>query len=90
MPTGTNNLTELYMDTLHPLAENAQYLVLILIMMGQTLCTVNLWAGQSVFLAANIIGVWRCFALDRPLADKVKDFGCLGLTICLMLVMMVK
>lgn len=90
MPTGTNNITELYFDTLHPLAENAQYLVLVLIMMGQALCTVNLWLGQVVYLAANIIGVWRCFALNRPLADKVKDFGCLGLTLALMCVMLVK
>lgn len=90
MPTGTNNLTDLYMDNLHPHAENAQYLVLVLIMAGQSLCTVNLWLGQLAYLAANIIGVWRCFALVRPLADKVKDFGCLGLTISLMLVMLVK
>ena len=88
MSTGTNNITEVT-DTA-PLgkkfAENSQYAVLLLIMAGQAICVSSIVGGQVVFLAANIISLWRCFSLERPLADKVKDVACLGLTLAILAV----
>lgn len=60
--------------------EALNYLVLMLLILGQ--CTVgsNFIIGQSVYLGANIIAVTRTFVLKRPMADKVKDCCCLGIT----------
>jgi hypothetical protein len=41
--------------------------------------------GQLAFLACNVLALWRCFALNRPTADKVKDMACLALTLGLLL-----
>ena len=42
------------------------------------------YLGQGFYLAANLISVFRCFALDRPVSDKVKDVVCLAITIGLL------
>ncbi len=88
MTTGTNNLTEVSeVQTLeNPYIVNLQYVVLLLIMAGQALSVVDMLAGQLAYLAANGIALWRVFALARPMADKVKDFMCLGLTVAILLV----
>lgn len=64
--------------------ENLQYVTLVLLIVGQ--CTVGsiFYLGQGAYLLANIISVFRCFALDRPMSDKVKDFCCLAITIGLL------
>lgn len=64
--------------------ENLQFITLILLIIGQCVVGANFWIGQSVYLLANAISVFRCFALKRPTADKVKDCVCTGVTIGLM------
>lgn len=66
--------------------ENLQYIVLILLILGQ--CTVGSWfyLGQGIYLAANLLATIRSFALNRPVADKVKDSCCLGITIGLLFI----
>ena len=60
--------------------ELLNYLVLMMLIVGQ--CTVgsNFLIGQCVYLGANLISVSRCFILKRPIADKVKDCSCLAIT----------
>ena len=60
--------------------ETLNYLVLALLIIGQ--CTVgsNFMVGQSIYLGANLVSVTRTFILKRPMADKVKDCCCLGIT----------
>ncbi len=60
--------------------EVINYLVLILLIVGQ--CTVgsNFLVGQFIYLTANLISVTRCFVLKRPVADKIKDCSCLAIT----------
>lgn len=64
--------------------ENLQYVTLVLLIVGQ--CTVGsmFYVGQGVYLLANIVSVSRCFALQRPIADKIKDCCCLAITIGLL------
>lgn len=66
--------------------ENLQYLTLVLLIIGQ--CTVGsiFYLGQGVYLAANIVSVFRSFALGRPTSDKVKDCTCLAITIGLIVI----
>jgi hypothetical protein len=68
------------MQKLTKFFETLNYLVLMLLILGQ--CTVgsNFIIGQSIYLGANIIAVARTFVLKRPMADKVKDCCCLGIT----------
>lgn len=68
------------MQKLTKFFETLNYLVLMLLILGQ--CTVgsNFIIGQSVYLGANIIAVTRTFVLKRPMADKVKDCCMLGIT----------
>lgn len=56
------------------------YLVLIALIAGQCIVKVDFLIGQFVYLGANAISFSRCFVLDRPVADKVKDGACLGIT----------
>ena len=60
--------------------ETLNYAVLALLIIGQ--CTVgsNFMVGQSIYLGANLVAVTRTFALKRPVADKIKDCCCLGIT----------
>lgn len=83
MTTGTNNITDLPRaeDTAPTWKVNLPYLVLILIMAGQTVAAIHILAGQFVYLAANGIAIYHVFTLDRPTADKVKNICCLGLTL---------
>lgn len=61
--------------------ETINYLVLILLIVGQ--CTVgsNFLIGQCIYLVANLISVTRCWVLRRPAADKIKDSTCMAITI---------
>jgi hypothetical protein len=72
-------------DAQKPWIVNLQYLVLGFIMLGQAAMLVSVMWGQLAFLACNVLALWRCFALNRPTADKVKDMACLALTLGLLL-----
>lgn len=60
--------------------ENLQYITLIGLICAQCVVGSNFYIGQGIYLIANIVSVFRSFALDRPIADKVKDCACLGIT----------
>lgn len=65
--------------------ENLQFMTLALLIIGQCTVGANFWVGQSAYLIANIISVFRCFVLERPKSDKVKDACCLAITLGLMI-----
>ena len=62
----------------------AGYMVLGLLILAQCIIRVSYPTGQFLYLAANLLAVARCFALDRPRADKVKDISCLAITLGLL------
>ena len=64
----------------------ANYLVLTLLITAQCVVGSSFYVGQFLYLSANILAVVRCFALHRPMADKVKDFCMLGITTGLLLI----
>lgn len=66
--------------------ENLQYVTLVLLILGQ--CTVGslFYLGQCFYLVANGISVVRCFVLNRPKADKIKDITCFAITLGLILI----
>lgn len=89
MTTGTNNLTDLAQPATTRVRvwwENTSYLVLFFIMAGQALSVENILWGQLAYLTCNVIALIRAFALGRPIAEKVKDTGCLGLTVAILLI----
>jgi hypothetical protein len=51
--------------------ENSQYAVLALIVAGQSIGDPMM--SGAAFVSANSLATWRCFALGRPTADKIKD-----------------
>lgn len=65
--------------------EDLGYVVLGLLIVAQ--CTVgsNFWLGQALYLCANLISLFRCFALCRPMGDKIKDVCCTAITIGLII-----
>ena len=62
----------------------AGYLVLAILIIAQCIIRVSYVGGQFLYLAANILAVVRCFALNRQRADKVKDISCTAITIGLL------
>lgn len=56
------------------------YVVLIALIAGQCVVKADFLIGQFVYLFANVMSFTRCFVLDRPIADKIKDGCCLGIT----------
>ena len=66
------------------LFENLNYFVLILLIVGQCTIGANWVVGQCIYLGANLISVSRCWILGRPVADKIKDCACLGITLGLL------
>lgn len=64
--------------------ENLQFVTLIGLIVGQCTVATNFYFGQFVYLFANIVAVVRSFVLKRPIADKVKDSACLGITLGLL------
>ena len=61
--------------------QNLQYVVLVLLIVGQCTVGANFYLGQCVYLLANCTAVYRNFKLRRPAADKVKDCACLAITV---------
>lgn len=66
--------------------ENLQYVTLVLLVLGQ--CTVGsiFYLGQGIYLAANLISVFRSFVLNRPTSDKVKDVTCFAISLGLIII----
>ncbi len=65
--------------------ENLQYVVFVLLILGQVTIGKSYLLGQGLYLTANVISITRCFILKRPNADKVKDGGCTLVTMgCLL------
>lgn len=67
-------------DTRKTVWENLQVAVLMLTVAGQALVGGVYLLAQIIWMAANIIAFARNFALERPMADKVKDGAMCGLT----------
>ena len=70
--------------------ENAQYATLALLIIAQCVVGGNFYLGQGIYLAANVISVFRCFVLERPSADKVKDIACTAVTVGLIVFNLLK
>lgn len=68
------------MTTFQKVWKELNYLVLIALIAGQCIVKADFLIGQFVYLFANTISFSRCFILERPIADKVKDGCCLGIT----------
>lgn len=68
--------------------ENLSLLVFALIIVGQATVMVDVLLAQFVYLACNVIATARAFALARPMSEKVKDVGCLALTVGLIVIKM--
>ena len=60
---------------------NLNYFVLVALIVGQCVVKVDFLIGNFIYLGANILSFLRCFVLARPVADKIKDGCCLGITL---------
>lgn len=69
------------MNKIEKFFEVLNYLVLMLLIIGQCTVGIDYLVGQCVYLGANAIAVSRNFVLKRPMADKVKECCCLAITI---------
>jgi len=69
------------MKTIEKVFETLNYLILILVLVGQGTVGCSFYIGQILFLIANALSVTRCWVLKRPCADKVRDCACLAVTI---------
>lgn len=65
--------------------ENLQYAVLAGLIIAQCVIGSDFYIGQFIYLLCNTTSVIRNYVLDRPLADKVKDWCCTGVTIGIIL-----
>jgi hypothetical protein len=66
--------------------ENLQYLILVLLIIGQCVVGQSFFIGQGVYFIANLLLVIRTFYLHRPISDKVKDVSMLGITTGIILI----
>ena len=62
------------------------YIILISLIIGQCVVKSSFLIGQFIYLFANVLSFTRCFILKRPVADKIKDGCCLGITTGLILI----
>lgn len=63
--------------------ENVAVLCFALTVLGQGLVGHLYLVAQGVWLIANVISLIRNVVLERPIADKVRDGGLIGLTTAL-------
>jgi hypothetical protein len=49
------------------------YMCIALTLFGQIIMGYSYIMGQASFMISNVLFLIRTFALDRPIADKVKD-----------------
>ena len=68
------------MTRMQSIWKELNYIVLIALIAGQCVVKADFLIGQFVYLFANVMSFTRCFVLDRPIADKIKDGCCLGIT----------
>lgn len=68
------------MTKMQTIWKELNYLVLIALIVGQCVVKADFLIGQFVYLFANLLSFTRCFVLERPIADKIKDGCCLGIT----------
>lgn len=68
------------LTTFQKVWKELNYLVLIALIVGQVVVKADFFIGQLVYLGANILSFVRCFVLQRPVADKIKDGCMLGIT----------
>ena len=68
------------MTKMQTIWKELNYLVLIALIVGQCVVKADFLIGQFVYLFANVLSFTRCFVLERPIADKIKDGCCLGIT----------
>ena len=66
------------------------YLVLITLITAQCVVKADFLIGQFVYLFANTLSFVRCFILQRPIADKIKDGCMLGITVGLVVMTMLE
>lgn len=66
--------------------ENLQYLILVLLIIGQCVVGESFFIGQGVYFIANLLLVIRTFYLCRPISDKIKDVAMLGITTGIILI----
>lgn len=69
--------------------ENLQVAVLMLTIAGQALVGGLYLFAQLIWLVANVTSLIRDFVLGRPMADKVKNGGLVGLTLALIILRIV-
>lgn len=74
------------MTKVQKMFEISNYLILALLIIGQSTVGSMFYVGQSIYLSANILSITRCWVLDRPTADKVKDCCMFGITCGLILI----
>lgn len=68
------------LTTFQKVWKELNYLILITLIVGQVVVKADFFIGQLVYLGANILSFIRCFVLQRPVADKIKDGCMLGIT----------
>ena len=68
------------LTTFQKVWKELNYLVLIALIVGQVVVKADFFIGQLIYLGANILSFVRCFVLQRPVADKIKDGCMLGIT----------
>lgn len=68
------------LTTFQKVWKELNYLVLIALIVGQVVVKADFFIGQLVYLGANVLSFARCFVLQRPVADKIKDGCMLGIT----------
>lgn len=60
---------------------NLAYIAIALTVIGQCTMGTSFYIGQGAYLLANIVNCTRDIKLNRPKADKIKNFTFLGITI---------
>ena len=65
--------------------EDAQYMVLGLFIIAQAIIGINFWIGESLYLIGDMICIARNQILNRPRADKIKDYTLTTVTIGIMI-----
>lgn len=74
------------MTKIQKMFEVSNYLILTLLIIGQSTVGSMFYVGQGIYLTANVLSVSRCWVLKRPVADKIKDCCMLAITIGLILI----
>jgi len=66
------------------------YITILMVVVGQVIVGWVYVAGQCCFVVGNSISTIRCFKIQLPTADKVKNICFLAISISLVIVGLVK